>query len=137
RGSWAFISLNIRPGPAEVRALAGHYGVLHAAPSDHFHLDHVAWRERSDTGRCAGNDEVARLERHDARCVRKDERNREGHLRRAPALSLLAVHARHDLQLVQCTDLATRLTHRTEAVESLGSCPLTVTLLEVARGDVV
>lgn len=109
------------------------------ADAGNLHLHHVPRRERADTRRGPGGDEVPRLESHRLRGVGDECREPECHVAGVSMLPFDAVHAAPDFEIGEA-----RRAHghhpwadRAERIEPLGPGPLRLAALQIARGHVV
>ena len=100
-------------------------------------LDAVADVQRADASRRAGQNDVARYQRHHAADEAHQRVGVEQHVAGAGALSEFSVDARLDEQVAGIDIGGHPRAERAEAVESLGARPLPVDPLQVARGHVV
>src|SRR6185369_3784041 len=123
--------------PASTRRIHLNNGIAQYADAFDLDFHRVARAQRTDSRRGAGQDHVARLERHHGGDELDEKITRENHVARVAVLADLAVDAR--LQRER-GDVELRLdawADRREGVEAFAARELHVLLLQVARGDVV
>src|SRR5690606_20405388 len=129
------------------RALASLYRVGQATDVADLHLDDVAGLQEQrrvalepHATRGAGDDDVARLQRREARDVVDQARDAEDKLGRAGLLHHLAIEPGGQRQFLAVGDLAARDHPRPECagpVEVLAGCPLRGVLLPVPHRRIV
>ena len=102
-----------------------------------FHFHAVACLQRSHPGGGAGEDQVARLQRHHRRDVRDQHADVEDHVTRGGQLPHLPVDAAGDQRVGGIEVGVHPGTEWAERVEAFGARPLAVGLLQVAGGDVI
>ncbi len=99
--------------------------------------DFVAVDQRADAGRRAGQDQVARDERHDRRDVGHQLAHREDHVAGGGHLAQLSVDGTGDQRVGRLELGLDPRAERAESVEALAARPLPVGDLQVARRHVV
>src|SRR6478735_4343908 len=114
----------------------GHHPVGEGADLLDGHADLVADRERSDPGGRAGEDDVARQQRHGHADVRDELVDAAHHLRGPAGLLELAVDGGGDRQVGGVNVGGHPRADRAERVEALGPPPLRLTALDVTGGHV-
>src|SRR5271154_3432026 len=104
------------------------------------YFDSIAGHNRPDALGRASRDQVSGFERHDLRDVTDDNIKRENKIPRVAGLPHFAIDAGFDLNASPRIDVNVVGDHRTnwaECVETFGTRPLTVFLLQIAGGEVI
>src|SRR5262249_32135899 len=115
-----------------------HNWILQDAQARHGDFDAVAGHHRPHAFRGPRGNQVSGQQRHGGGNKTEDDFQRKNKVARVALLPDLAVHAGFDLRARPGVHLkADHWPYRTERVESLGSRPLAIFTLQVARRDIV